>query len=219
MDYYLYNGKQSVINMLNAKYFIFKDNEGAIKVQTNRSANGNAWFVEGILRVQNANEEIAELENIDTKSMAIIHQEFEEDVAGFDPSKNGTIKLTSYAPDRMTYESSSLSDQLAVFSEVWYGPDKGWEAYIDGEPARIIRANYILRAMNIPEGDHTIEMVFRPKKFYRGETISLIVSLIILFGFIGTLVLKAKEAKLFDPVPVQEPKPKTKKTRSKRKKQ
>ncbi len=219
MDYYLYNGKQSVLNMLNAKYFIYKDGEGNAKVQRNIPANGNAWFVEGILRVKTANEEIEELENIDTKAMAIIHEDYAEDVAGFDPSRNGTIKLTSFAPDRLTYESSSLSDQLAVFSEVWYGPDKGWEAYIDGQPAKILRANYILRAMNIPAGDHEIEMVFKPKKFYQGETISFIASLILLLGLIGSLVYKGREARLFENVPVKKPKPQVRKTRSKRKKQ
>ena len=107
---------------------------------------------------------------------------------------------------------------MAVFSEVWYGPDKGWEAYIDGQPAKILRANYVLRALNVPGGEHSIEMVFRPKKFYRGETISLLVSLLILLGFLGTLGWKVREAKLLETVPAEKPKSSARKTKPKRKK-
>jgi uncharacterized membrane protein YfhO len=154
---------------------------------------GNAWFVEGIEIVNSADEEIQNLAEIDPRAMALVHEEFAEDVEGFDPVKNGSITLTSYAPDKLTYTSTSLSDQLAVFSEVWYGPDKGWEAYIDGQPAKIIRANYVLRAINVPEGDHTIEMVFRPKTFYTGETISLIVSLLLILGLGYALFVEYKK--------------------------
>jgi Bacterial membrane protein YfhO len=217
MDYYLYDGKQSVLNMLNAKYFIVNNDKGVAQAQRNMQAQGNAWFVEGILRVKTADEEIEALANIDLRAMAVVHEEFEEYIAGFDPSRNGTIKLTSYAPDRLTYESNSQSDQLAVFSEVWYGPDKGWEAYIDGQPAQIIRANYILRAMNVPAGRHSIEMVFRPKNFYRGEAISMITSFLIVLGFIGALVWRAREARLLEQVPDEKPTPRVKKTKAKRK--
>jgi uncharacterized membrane protein YfhO len=81
----------------------------------------------------------------------------------------------------LKYKANAQGDQLAVFSEVWYGPDKGWHAYIDGQPAELMRANYILRALNVPSGQHEIEMVFRPKKYYMWKTVATVVSLGIVF--------------------------------------
>ena len=189
IDYYLSIGNEKILSMLNCKYYIVPADGGGARVQRNPRAYGNAWFVEGISVVESADVEIDALLNIDPVAMAVVHKDFEDQVEGFDPIKNGTIRLTSYAPDRMVYESSSQSDQLALFSEVWYGPDKGWKAYIDGQPAEIIRANYILRAINVPEGDHTIEMVFRPSKWYNGEIIVMITSILILLALFGALYL------------------------------
>ncbi|MDX1407571.1 MAG: YfhO family protein, partial [Saprospiraceae bacterium] len=169
-----------------AKYFIVPGDNGP-RVQRNFQAFGNAWFVEGIRIVETADEEIAALENLDPLADAIVHKEFEHLVAGFDPVKNGSIELTEYKPNKLTYRSNSQSDQLAVFSEIWYGPDKGWQAYIDGQPVAHLRANYVLRALNVPAGEHTIVFEFDPRTYRLGETLSLIFSLIILVGFAGVL--------------------------------
>lgn len=184
IERYLVNNNQNVLNMLNTRYFIVPGDDGKPVVRRNLQALGNAWFVEGIRVVDTPEEEIAALADFDPKADAIVSKEFESLVKGFDPSKNGTIELTSYAPNKLTYHSSSLSDQLAVFSEIWYGPDKGWHAYIDGQPAKLVRADYVLRALNIPEGDHEIMMEFRPHKYYILKTIATIVSLLILAGLI-----------------------------------
>lgn len=220
IDYYLAEGNQSILNMLNAKYFILPDQDGGRRVQRNPQAFGNAWFVEGIERVESADEEISVLEILDLKSMAVIHKDFHHLVEGFDPTKNGSITLTEYAPDRLVYRTNARTDQLAVFSEVWYGPDKGWKAYLDGQPVDLMRANYILRAMNVPEGEHTIEMVFKPRKYYIGETLSLVFSILIILALIAVLALewrKADWATTETPEPASKPKKKgpARKTRKK----
>ena len=196
-----------------AKYFVIPAENGA-RVQRNFQALGNAWFIEGIRMVNTADEEIAAVENLDPQADAIVHRDFEHLVSGFDPSKNGTIQLTEYKPNKLTYQSNSLSDQLAVFSEIWYGPDKGWRASIDGQPVEHLRANYVLRALNVPEGEHTIVFEFDPKTYRTGETISLIFSLIILLGFIGALAYLWRNYEPA-PEPVKEVK-KTARTKKKR---
>src|SRR5690606_13693969 len=118
---------------------------------------------------------------------AFVHEQFEDQVKGFDPVKDGTITLTSYAPDELVYKTSAPTNQLAVFSDIYYGPDKGWQAYIDGVKAPHFRADYILRAMNVPAGDHEIRFTFEPRSYRVGEIISLVFSLgivlALLFGF------------------------------------
>ena len=119
------------------------------------------------------------LDSADLSQNVFVHKEFEGEVSGFDPSKSGEITLTSYTPDEMIYKTSAPSDQLAVFSEIWYGPDKGWQAYIDGKEATHFRANYTLRAMKIPAGEHEVKFTFNPKSYRLGEIISLVFSLLI----------------------------------------
>jgi len=101
--------------------------------------------------------------------------------------------MVSYKPDDLNYTSNANSEQLAVFSEIWYGPNKGWQAYIDGTPAEHIRVNYALRAMKIPAGQHQIAFKFEPATFYTGETISLIASLLILLSLLGLIGYKINQ--------------------------
>jgi len=119
----------------------------------------------------------------------IVHNEFSGYLNGLTPNKNGSIQLTEYKPDAITYKSNTSSEQLAVFSEIWYGPDKGWEAYIDGQPVEHIRANYALRALRVPAGEHEIKFEFRPSTYYTGETISLIASLLLVIIGLGGFFL------------------------------
>ncbi|HYK77634.1 MAG TPA: YfhO family protein, partial [Daejeonella sp.] len=118
---------------------------------------------------------------------------------GYDP--NGFIKLVSYHPDHLTYEYSSGKDMIAVFSEIWY--DKGWNMYIDGEKKPFFRADYILRAAQLPGGNHKVEFKFEPKSYYTGEMISLIASIILILGLayaIYTELKNRKETKTPQPV-------------------
>jgi hypothetical protein len=177
IERYLTKNHEPTLNMLNMRYAIIPGAEGKPMLRRNTQAFGNAWFVEGIRIVNTSDEEIDALETLDPQADAIIHKDFEHLVKGFDPVKNGTIELIEYDPDRLKYKANAQGDQLAVFSEVWYGPDKGWHAYIDGQPAELMRANYILRALNVPSGQHEIEMVFRPKKYYMWKTVATVVSL------------------------------------------
>ncbi len=186
IDRHIGNNNQAVLNMLNTKYFILKGQEGTPTVQRNPAALGNAWFINNIKMVADANAEIDSLSNFDPAGDAIVHEEFKSYIQGLSPSKNGTINLKSYTPNKIEYASETQGDQLAVFSEIWYGPGKGWQAYIDGKPVEHIRVNYILRGLKVPGGKHNVVFEFRPQKYYVGETISLIcsISLLLLLAFV-----------------------------------
>ncbi|HLF63403.1 MAG TPA: YfhO family protein [Saprospiraceae bacterium] len=201
IERYLSKGHEGVLNMLNARYVIIPDAEEQPMVRQNSRALGNAWFVEGIRIVESAEEEIAALENLDPAADVIVHREFEPIVQGFDPVKNGTIRLTEYAPDKLKYASNSESDQLAVFSEVWYGPNKGWHATIDGQPAELLRANYILRALRVPAGQHEIELVFRPRKYYMLKTVAMVVSILIILSLVTVIYLAVRKTLSTSPHP------------------
>lgn len=193
IDRHLSKNNYSVLNMLNTRYFIGTGPDGQPTVQLNRQALGNAWFVEHIQTVNSANEEIDALSNFSPDSVAFVHQEFQDYIKGFDPVKAGSINLISYEPNYLTYKSTSETEQFAVFSEIWYGPNKGWQAYIDGQPAEHIRSNYILRAMRIPAGNHTIEFRFDPKSFQKGKLLSQIFSSVLLMGLLGFLGYRSYE--------------------------
>jgi hypothetical protein len=185
IDRHLSKGNMKVFNMLNTKYFILTEPDGQPVVEPNVGAIGNAWFVSNINMAENADSEINALEGFVPEEDAIVHKEFESYVNGFKPDKAGDIKLTSYSPNKLVYSSTAPSEQFAVFSEIWYGPDKGWKAYVDGQPADHIRADYILRAMRVPAGTHKIEFVFEPNSFQTGKLISTISSSVILAAFLG----------------------------------
>ena len=213
--------RMPVMNMLNTKFFIANP-EGAPIQNTN--ALGNAWFVDNFQIVNDANEEINKLRGLNTGSTAIVHQEFKDYLNGLNVQKNGSINLTSYAPNKLVYQSNATSEQLAVFSEVWYGPNKGWQASIDGTPVDYIRANYALRAMKIPAGQHTIEFKFDPKAYSIGKMITLVFSLVILAGFLW-LIYSSLQTALKNESLVNETSPKVvekkapiKKTQSKKRK-
>ena len=185
IDQHISKGTQSVLNMLNTKYVISR--EGAL--QQNPNALGPAWFVENIKKVNSPNEEINSLAALNPKEEAVVlDSEFNNYINSFDPQKNGTLQLSSYSPHHLVYQSNSTSEQLAVFSEIWYGPNKGWQAYIDGQPSDHIRANYALRAMRVPSGAHKIEFKFEPSNYFIGGTISLVSSLLTILGLLAFLV-------------------------------
>lgn len=197
IDYHISKNNSEVFDMLNTKYIISQDQQ----LQKNPRALGNAWFVEDIKKVSTPNEEIEALYDFKADSTAIVlDKEFNNYVGDFNPSKNGTIQLTKYVPDRLEYKSNSTSDQFAVFSEIWYGPDKGWIAYIDGKEVPFVRANYVLRGLKVPAGEHKIEFKFIPKSYTIGKTAATISSIIILLliGFGIFKLVNGKEEELVD---------------------
>ncbi|MFN7313332.1 MAG: YfhO family protein [Bacteroidota bacterium] len=177
-----------VLNMLNVKYFIVGDSLNQLYPQQNPMANGNAWFIKNYVMVENADAEIDSLTNLNTKTTCIIDKRFADQVNGLtiQPDTSATIKLITYQPNKLVYESNASSEQLAVFSEIFY--DKGWDAYIDGQPATYFRCNYVLRGMKVPAGKHTIEYRFEPKAVAKGETITLISSVLLYGGALAALL-------------------------------
>lgn len=184
IDRHLTQGNQKVVDMLNTKYFIGEQDRQTV-AQRNPGALGNAWFVSNIVEVATPNAEIDALNTFEPGEDAVVHQEFKSYLEGLSLNKGGNIQLTDYQPNHLTYQSSAPSEQLAVFSEIWYGPNKGWQAYIDGNPVEHIRANYVLRAMRIPAGEHKIEFVFDPKNYARGKMVSMFFSSLILLSLVG----------------------------------
>jgi Bacterial membrane protein YfhO len=178
--------------MLNAKYIILGDEMTGL--QPNPFALGNAWFVKNVKVVENADQELDEVGKINPKYDVVVQKKF-ADIVGTTPQydSTATIKMTAYNPDKLEYESASKTDQLAVFSEVYYPMEKGWNLTIDGQPAKFAKANYILRAAKIPSGNHKIVMEFHPKSYYSGETYSMIASGLLLLGFFGGLFLYFKK--------------------------
>lgn len=187
---------EDVLDMLNTKYLITADQSGQKQTIQNRStAAGNAWFVQNIQYVKNADEEMAGISSFDPKKVMIVHEEFKSliDARKIGYDGNAFIRLTKYHPDHMTYEYSSGRDALAVFSEIWY--DKGWNAYVDGKKIPYFRADYILRAAQLPGGNHKLEFKFEPASYYTGETISLIASILLVLALGYAIYMELKRHK------------------------
>jgi hypothetical protein len=173
----------SVLDMLNTKYFIVNDKDRQPMAQINPGAMGAAWFVDTLKMVANADEEIKSLDSFNPKHTAFVDVRFEPVLKDFKPSPDSTasIQLKSIVCNHLVYESQTTQPQFCVFSEIYY--DKGWNAYIDGQKADHVRANYVLRAMIVPSGKHTIEFKFEPEVYATGEKISLAGSIILLLLF------------------------------------
>ncbi len=166
--------KFRVLNMLNAKYFIFPaGQQGETAPILNPYAYGNAWFVDKVRYVDNANEEIDALDEIMPTETAVVDVRFKKalnDVTESHKDSLSSIRLTSYEPNRLVYETENAQDGVVVFSEIYY-PD-GWQVTIDGKPADMARADYILRTLYVPAGKHTIEMRFDPQSLHITESIA-----------------------------------------------
>ncbi|MCC8154006.1 MAG: YfhO family protein [Tannerellaceae bacterium] len=177
LDLYEAFAQSPSLNMLNTKYIIYNPEQPPL---TNPYAYGNAWFVENVHLVENADEEIAALNQLDPFVEAVVDKRFAGDLQGFipQPDTTATIELISYRPNKLIYTSESTTEQLAIFSEIYYQP--GWRAFIDGQPISHIRANWILRAMRIPAGKHEITFEFYPESYVKASYISSYSSLFIL---------------------------------------
>lgn len=187
-----------VLNMLNTRYFIAPSEGGRPVVQRNTAALGNAWFVDTLKIVENADAELAALSTFEPATTAIVDKRFENLTKSWSKSKDSlsTIKLTEYAPGKLTYIVDAKQNELAVFSEIYY--PKYWDITIDGQKAEMFRANYILRSMIVPKGKHTIEFKFTPTPWNLANKVSLYSSFLIgliILGYFAWLVYSLRRRK------------------------
>ncbi|MBO7317892.1 MAG: YfhO family protein, partial [Bacteroidales bacterium] len=161
-----------VLNMLNTKYFIVPTQEGGVTVEQNPEAMGNAWFVEQVQWVDNADAEMAALDTFDPAYTAVVDKRFAEliDDKAVVHTEGDSIALTSYKPNELRYVSNTAQPRVAVFSEIYF--PWGWQVTIDGEVVKEARANYVLRALNIPAGQHEIVFRFDPQSLAVTESIA-----------------------------------------------
>jgi uncharacterized membrane protein YfhO len=184
-----------VLDMMNVKYIISSDPKSQnVGMQKNETACGHAWFVKSIKYADNADQEMVAISSFTPKDEAIVDKQYksviDEKTLGAGAG-DGKIELTSYSPDYMVYQSGSTASQIAVFSEVYY--NKGWKMYIDGVEKPYFRADYLLRAAQIPVGNHKIEFIFHPASYYTGEHISLAGSILLVLALGGAAYTENKK--------------------------
>jgi hypothetical protein len=178
--------KYSILNMLNIKYIVYGSEISNIIV--NSVPNGPAWFIQSMLEVNSANEEIEILQFMDTKLSGVIDtSKFDMNNFGYDP--HALVNIVERSPSSMIYKTSSAVNGFVIFSEIYY--PSGWIATIDGEPAEIKRVNYTLRGLDIPAGDHQVNFIFRPNAYYIGNRITEVSSWIVFIIVFALLFIEA----------------------------
>ena len=182
---YLHDG---ALDMLNVRYII--DSPTADGVFVRETANGAAWMVESVVRAASPHEEIELVGKIDTKREAVIADEYLPENFNF---AKGTISLEEYRPNYLRYKAQSEGNALVVFSEIF--TKQGWTVKIDGEKARALRADYILRAVEMPAGEHTIEWSYRAPNWALVEGIAMACSVVVLAAFLLTLIYVIRNAR------------------------
>ncbi len=210
----------NMLNMLNAKYIIQARADspgqapGADPQQPtspvalpNPAVLGAAWFVGHVQPVADADAEIAAMKTLNPRDSAVVDKRFMAQLNGLPATldhSGSTIQLTSYRPDKLLYQANAVRGGLVVFSEIYYRGHEDWQAFIDGKPTPHLRANYVLRAMRVPAGKHTIELRFDPPAAKTGDIIDLIcnVLLILLFGFVVVYEIRQHPAPAIPTVPV-----------------
>jgi len=181
----------SVLNMLNTKYVLI----GPTDPLPNSYAFGEVWFADRVKWVENANEELDALGTTQLTSEAVVDKRYREQLNSMPEALSPTaepdvINLVEYKPNHLKYDSKSTDNRLAIFSEIYY--PYGWQAYIDGNKVEHIRANYALRAMVIPAGQHSVEFRFEPKTLKTGKMLSMVGSLLVLLLAIGTILIEVR---------------------------
>ncbi|MBL7782702.1 MAG: hypothetical protein JNM22_15850 [Saprospiraceae bacterium] len=188
-----------IVGMLNGKYIVGQKGD----VIPNPEVCGNAWFVKHFDVVPTADAEFNALHRLNPKDTAVVQQAFAASLQGLQIQTDSSnfIRLSHYHPDKMEYEYSAKTEQLAVFSEIYYPADKGWKCYLNGQPAPdFIKANYLLRAMRLPAGQNMkLEMRFEPKSYYLGEKIAMGASLLTLLLLVGGLFWFYRSGSVEDP--------------------
>ena len=197
IDQHLSKMHMPVINMLNTKYFIVPDQDtGAPVVQLNPDAMGNAWFVEKIVEAKTPNEECDMLMTLDLHREAVVGSDYINNVSDLNPGADSLahISLAKYTPEYIEYDAECSKPGTVIFSEIFY--PHGWKAIVDGKPADLYRANYMLRAMNLEPGKHHIRLEFRPESVAKGNTISMtfvVLMYLIIAGILLSNLRKGKE--------------------------
>ncbi|WP_291114607.1 YfhO family protein [Flavobacterium sp. UBA6135] len=195
-DFHISKINAGVLNMLNVKYIIQTGEQGQSFASINAFSNGNAWFVDQVISVNSADEEIRALDSLNTKTTAVLNKK-EFPIAAkeltnkvFKTDSLSAIQLSVYKPNYLKYEAQNSNDGVAVFSEIYY--PKGWKVLVDGKETQMFRVNYVLRALQVPAGKHTIEFKFEPQVIQKGSTIALFSSLGILLLLIGGVYFESK---------------------------
>ncbi|OUR90718.1 hypothetical protein A9Q87_12240 [Flavobacteriales bacterium 34_180_T64] len=189
-DFHIMKNNMEVLNMLNTKYVIIDDQSGNSEASTDyTNPNGNAWFVSELEQMTDANEEIMALDSLNTRDKAVTTMSNYESKE-FVVDSTAYIQLNEFKPNYLKYESNNTNAGLAVFSEVYYA--HGWKAYIDGNEIDHLRVNYVLRALEVGAGQHTIEFKFEPEVVQRGSLIALGSSVLFMLLLIGGLVYNFK---------------------------
>lgn len=180
-----------VLNMLNMKYLIYNKEAAPL---VNPHANGNAWSVNNIRIAENANEEMGLLGKINTKTEMVVDKTFASQLpTKLTADSSAHIALTSYQPNHLIYKFSSKSDQVVVFSEIYY--EKGWNAYINGQKVPYVRADYLLRAMALKAGNYEVEFKFEPTSYSVGNAIALTSSILLILSILGFIFWQWKNYK------------------------
>ncbi len=187
---------QDALDMLNTKYVITADPKSQTAgMKANSTACGHAWFVQQVRFADNADQEMQAISSFDPKNEAIVDKKYQSriDTKQNSIDEKATITLTSYAPEHLVYQSGSTTNQVAVFSEIYY--DKGWKMLVDGVEKPYFRADYLLRAAQIPVGNHKIEFIFHPNSYYTGEVISLIGSILLVLAIVAYIFMENRKKK------------------------
>lgn len=183
-----------VLNMLNTRYVIVPLQGGTSMPVFNPHALGNAWFVDEISYVDNANEEIDALHHVSPARTAVVDKKFADRVKaetnGGDSLRN--VTLVSYEPNALKYEVRSEKGGTIVFAEIYY---PGWQSYVDGKEVPHGRADYILRAMNVPAGEHTVEFIFDPVSLHVTETVAFAALGLLVLGAVAVIVMNVRKRK------------------------
>ncbi len=195
-DYQIAKNNIEVLNMLNVKYIIQTDSTGASVPIVNSDANGNAWFVKDLKLVNKPDDVMKALDNLDTKNVAVFNvhhfgSKFEDARLKESWDNTGKIQLDVYKPNYLKYTSENEGKGIAVFSEIYY--ENGWDAYVDGKLTDHFLVDYVLRAMEVPAGKHTIEFKFEPQVVKTGSMITLISSLGMLLLLIGGIYFENRK--------------------------
>ncbi len=187
IDRYLATPHPAILDMLNTRYLILPDANGAPQAQRRGTEYGAAWFVDNITYADSPQQEIELLDTVNLRTTAIVAAKDRSRIeAPAVLSDSASIRLVAYRPNHLKYEYTTSKQSIAVFSEIFY--DKGWTAYIDGEESPYFRADYLLRAMQLPAGNHVVEWRFRAPNWRMAEGITTVASLLVLLGALAATI-------------------------------
>lgn len=197
-EWYVSKNNMNVLNMLNTKYIIAQDQEGNMFPYKNDEANGNAWFIETLTKVDSANDEIKLLDSLNNKTEAIYTAKkvLSDIKPNYVVDSLAKIELKQVTPNYLKYESINKNEGFAVFSEVYY--PHGWKTYIDGKLVEHMRVDYVLRGLVIPAGKHSIEFKFDPDVVKTGSKITLASSILLFLLLLGGIFYQFKNGRLLD---------------------